>query len=276
MRTMIFGAKGQLGQDLLRVFAHTGETRGYDLPEVDISDETALQPVVHEFAPDLILNAAGFSQVEDAESHLEEAFLANETGARNVAELAAYHGIPVVYYSSSMIFGDREEPWKPGDAICPDTAYGRSKAAGEVATRRANSRHFIVRCGWLYGPGGRNYVETMLRSEADSVLEIDDSELGSTMYSLDLAEATLGLVRTHAFGIYHASNEGACTRYDFAREVVRLGELAVTVCALPKEPGKERCRVLDTSALDGVLGYTARPWREALAEYMHRRGAAKR
>jgi dTDP-4-dehydrorhamnose reductase len=278
MRTLIFGAKGQLGRDLMTVFATAGAVRGYDLPEVNIADESVLQPIVENFGPDLIINAAAFTDVEAAEGDLQRTFLTNETGARNVADLAAYHGVPVVYYSTDYVFaGTSDRPYREDDPVAPLGAYGKSKAGGEAATRRSNPYHFIIRTAWLYGPGGNNFVEKILRAAATRPeLRVVEEEVGSPTHTIDLAEATLALARTKKYGTYHAVNTGQCSRYEFARAIIGIAELDVAVApcdasAFPTKAPRPGYSVLDTSKLTEVTGFCMRPWRKALLDYMQRR-----
>lgn len=278
MRTLILGNKGQLGRDLMAVFHRECDVLGYDLPEVDISDEVALQPLVEQFGPDLIVNAAAYTDVEAAEDDIARAFLANETGARNVAELAAHHKIPVVYFSTDYVFdGTKGEPYGPGDPMAPLGVYGKTKAAGEHATAVANPRHFILRTAWLYGPGGNNFVEKVLRAaETRPKLTVVDDEIGSPTHTLDLAEAALALAKTQAYGTYHAVNTGACSRFEFAKAFLALAGVKTPVAPCPasdyptKAP-RPAYSVLDTASLTAASGYAMRPWREALAHYMERR-----
>lgn len=278
MRTLLFGSKGQLGRDILHVFQRECVVQGYDLPEVDIADEVALQPLVEQFGPDLLVNAAAYTDVEGAESDFAKAFLANETGARNIAELAAYHKIPVIYFSTDFVFdGTKNTPYVPGDPMAPLGVYGKTKAAGEHATIVANPRHFILRTAWLYGPGGNNFVEKVLRAaETRPELKVVEDEVGSPTHTLDLAEAALALAKTQAYGTYHAVNTGACSRFEFAKAFLDGAGLKTTVLPCPASdyPSKaERPKysVLDTASLTKASGYTMRPWREALAHYMERR-----
>ncbi len=278
MRTLILGAKGQLGRDLIRVFSLEGEAKGYDLPEVDITNEESLQPVIADYGPDLVINAAAWTDVDAAEDQMEPAFMANETGARNVADLAAYHHAPVVYYSTDYVFdGTAERPYTPDDPIAPLAVYGRSKAAGETATRRDNARHFIVRTAWLYGPGGNNFVEKMLRAaETRPQLKVVENEIGSPTHTLDLAIATRALAQTKAFGTYHAVNTGQCSRFEQAKAIFELAGVDVDLrpCGrdeFPAKAARPAYSVLDTQKLREVTGHTPRHWREALEEYMQRR-----
>ena len=278
MRTLIFGSKGQLGRDLMEVFHRECEVVGYDLPEVDIADEVALQPLVEQFGPDLIINAAAYTNVEAAEDDMEGAFLANETGARNISELAAYHDVPVVYFSTDYVFdGKKSAPYLPDDPMTPLGVYGKSKAAGEHATMVANPHHFILRTAWLYGPGGNNFVEKVLAAaKSRPELKVVDDEVGSPTHTHDLAEAVLALVKTHHYGVYHAVNTGACNRFEFAQAFLALAgsKTPVKPCKsaeFPTKADRPYYSVLDTTSLTEASGYVMRPWQDALAHYMERR-----
>lgn len=280
MRTLIFGSNGQLGRDLVHVFQRECVVQGHDLPDVDIADEVALQPVVEQFGPTLLINAAAYTDVDGAEDDFATAFLANETGARNVAELAAYHKIPVLYFSTDYVFdGTKGAPYVPGDPMAPLGVYGKTKAAGEHATANANPQHFILRTAWLYGPGGNNFVEKVLRAaETRPALKVVDDETGSPTHTLDLAEAALALVKTQAYGAHHAVNTGACTRFEFAQAFLEMAGLDTPVAPcksdeFPSKAPRPAYSVLDTTSLTEAAGYAMRPWREALADYMERRNS---
>lgn len=278
MRVLVLGAKGQLGRDLIRVFRREGEVFGYDLPEFDIGDGAALAELANHLAPDLIVNAAAFTDVDGAEEQLEAAFRANETGPRNAADVSAYRNIPVVHYSTDYVFdGTKGSPYFPGDPISPVSIYGKSKAAGEVALRKSNPRHFILRTAWLYGPGGNNFVEKILRAAASQPrLRVVNDEFGSPTHTLDLAHATLVLSQTEAYGTYHVVNAGTCSRFEQAVEILRLagGDIPVEPCSVAEYPMKAPrplYSVLDASKYTEATGADLRPWQEALSEYMQRR-----
>jgi dTDP-4-dehydrorhamnose reductase len=278
MRTLIFGAKGQLGKDLMQVFHDAGEAWGLDLPEVDIADELRAHAVVEEYAPNLIVNAAAYTDVDGAQDHLEEAFRINEVGARVLAEQAAYYRVPIVHYSTDYVFnGAGDRPYRPGDALDPIGVYGKSKAAGEAAVRKAQPHHFILRTAWLYGPGGNNFVEKILRAARErSSLNVVADEVGSPTHTWDLAQATVALARTSAYGTYHAVNRGPCSRFEQAQAIVQLAGLntAVNPCSSSEYPTKapRPCySVLDVETLEAATGQEMRPWRQALEHYMQRR-----
>ncbi|HNR32378.1 MAG TPA: dTDP-4-dehydrorhamnose reductase [Candidatus Hydrogenedentes bacterium] len=281
MRTLVFGAKGQLGRDLLDVFDREGEVLGHDLPEVNIAYEPHVQAAVAAFGPDLIVNAAAYTDVDGAEDNLETAFLTNEVGARNLAEIAEYYHIPMVHISTDYVFdGSKKTPYEPEDSISPLGVYGKTKAAGEAAVRKANPRHFIVRTAWLYGPGGNNFVEKILRlAKKGGPLRVVCDEEGSPTHTLDLAEAVLALARTDAFGVYHAVNDGACSRFELAREILDRAGIGVRLeaCVANDFPTKARrpaYSVLSNAKIERATGHTMRSWEAALADYMIRRTAS--
>jgi dTDP-4-dehydrorhamnose reductase len=281
MRALIFGSRGQLGKDLVRLLQAEGEILAMDLPELDICNGTQVKSAVERFSPTVVINAAAYTNVEGAEDHAEDAYRVNEIGAGVVAGAAADVGIPVVYYSTDFVFdGTKNAPYEVGDAVTPLSVYGKSKAAGESAVRAAAERHFIIRTAWLYGPGGNNFVEKMLRAASERPeLRVVDDEVGSPTHTWDLAEATLALIAGQAYGTYHAVNAGACSRFEFAKTILQESGMGTPVypCKSGDYPVKARrpaCSVLSNERLESVTGYKMRPWREALRHYLQRRSGA--
>jgi dTDP-4-dehydrorhamnose reductase len=278
MRTLILGAKGQLGQQLREVFQHTGEVLALGHDEVDIRNDDALQPIFDKLSPDLVINAAAYNDVDAAEENLKEAFLVNETGARNIAELAAHRGIPVVYYSTDYVFdGMSEEPYPVNAATNPLNVYGRSKAAGEHAVKVANPCHLIIRTSRLFGPGTDNFVEKVLHAALTEKKVIAvEYPVSAPTQTVDLAEATLALVRKKQYGIYHVTNKNGCTPAEFADNILQIAELDVPIEVVhpadyPTKAKRPKHTVLDCSRYEEVTGLTLRTWKSALLEYMQRR-----
>lgn len=278
MRTLIFGAKGQLGRDLMTAFKSAGEVYGYDLPEVDIANEEQIFSIAEEVAPELIINSAAWTDVEGAEDDLESAFRVNELGARNVADVAQRLNIPVVYISTDFVFdGTNDTPYLPEDPVAPNGVYAKSKSAGETATRKANPLHFIVRTAWLYGPGGNSFPEKILRfASSNDTIKVVDDEVGSPTHTKDLAEAVFYLSRTKKYGTYHAVNSGQCSRYEFAQSILQCAEMNTKVepcpaTTYPSKAPRPAYSVLDTTSLEEATGHTMRSWKEALMDYMQRR-----
>ena len=253
-------------------------TDGVDLPEVDIAREDAVRDTVEAFHPDLIVNAAAYTDVERAETERDAAFRVNETGAACVARAAAQAGIPIVYYSTDYVFdGAKRTPYDPEDAPAPLCVYAQSKEAGERATRAATPQHWIIRTAWLYGLGGNHFVEKILRAAAARpILRVVEDEVGSPTFVDDLVEATAVLCGTGPYGVFHAVNSGACSRWEFAKAIVELAGLATTVesCASSEFPTVARrpsYSVLSNAKLEADTGHRMRPWRDALEDYLKRR-----
>ena len=278
MHTLIFGAKGQLGKDLRAIFSNTGTITGVDLPEVDVADADAVEALTQSESPNLVINAAAFTDVEAAEDHEREAFRANEDGARIVARAAAAQRIPIVYYSTDYVFGGvKSTPYEVDDKTAPIGVYARSKLAGEVATREENPKHFILRTAWLYGPGGNNFVEKILAAaKSRPSLKVVEDEVGAPTHTLDLAKASAALAKTEAYGVYHAVNGGACSRYAFALAILEEAGVATPIepCgsdAFPTKAERPLYSVLSTQALEAATDFVMPQWRDALHEYIARR-----
>ena len=278
MRTLVFGSSGQLGRECVTLFGGHAETRGADLPEMDVTDAAAVTALTRAFRPGLVINAAAYTNVDAAEDDAAAAFAANEHGARNVAEAAAVVNAKVIYYSTDYVFGGTSKtPYAPGDPLAPVGVYARSKAAGEEATRLAAPAHFIIRTAWLYGPGGDNFVEKILRAAAARPeLKVVDDEVGSPTYTRDLAEATFALCQTEGYGTYHVVNAGQCSRCEFAKAILRLAgfDTRVVPCGgaeFPTKAERPPYSVLSSAAYEECTGRNMRPWEEALAGYMQRR-----
>lgn len=282
MQTLIVGADGQLGRELIEVFSVEGPTVGLTYAELDILDEAALRYAGDRHSPNIIINAAAYTDVERAESDRDAAFAVNETGARNVALLARARAIPVVYFSTDFVFdGSKREPYEANDPVAPRGVYAESKAAGEAATRDTWDNYFIVRTAWLYGIGGNNFVEKILKAaETRPSLRVVDDEIGSPTYTRDLAEATRALARTSAYGTYHGVNGGSCSRFEFAQAIIEEAGLsnAVEPCRASDYPSKAPrppYSVLSNARMEAACGFTMPHWKDALQRFMQKRETIK-
>jgi dTDP-4-dehydrorhamnose reductase len=200
-----------LGQDVMRVAG--GAAVGLTRSELDVTDRDAVRAALG--PDDVVINCAAWTDVDGAEEHPEEALRVNRDGARNVAESVG----AVIYVSTDYVFdGIKGTPYVESDPVHPISEYGRSKAEGEGATLEANSRSHVVRTSWLFGPGGRNFVDTMLRvgAEQDRVRVVDD-QVGQPTYTGHLAYALVDLAGSEDFGLHHVSGQGQCSWYELAR-----------------------------------------------------------
>jgi dTDP-4-dehydrorhamnose reductase len=280
VKSVILGAKGQLGRDLIQVFGEAGETHGFDLPELDVAEPGAVLSVLCDLRPDVVVNAAAYTNVEGAEEHEADAYRGNEAGAREAAAAAADLSIQSVLISTDFVFdGEKREPYEPDDPTEPLSVYGQSKLAGEVAARHADPKILILRTAWLYGPGGNSFPEKILAAaQTRPKLKVVSDEVGSPTHTWDLAEATHAAVVRKLTGTHHAVNTGSCSRDEFAREILKLAgsDTPVESCSSDEFPTKARrpaYSVLSVASLEAGTGYRMRPWREALAHYIARRSA---
>lgn len=219
---MVVGAGGMLGQAVVAACERRGhEVSALARAQLDISDGPAIDRAVQGFRPDAIINCAAWSDVDGAEDDERGAMRINDEGAGMLAASAAEVGACVVYPSSDYVFdGTKRTPYLESDMTGPIGAYGRSKLSGETSVAVSNRRHFIVRTSWLYGHGGKNFIETMLRigQEQQEVLVVSDQR-GCPTSCVDLAAVLAAMIETEDYGIHHVTGSGACSWFDFAQEI---------------------------------------------------------
>lgn len=252
-----------------------------DVGQLDITDAASIAEGLTSQRPDAVVNAAAYTDVDGCESHEPQALAVNGTGAGLLAEACARAGVPLLHVSTDYVFdGSIPAPgaYAEDDPTGPLSAYGRTKLAGEQAVAAAGGESWIVRTQWLYGLGGKNFVETMLRlaRERDRLTVVDD-QVGSPTCTHDLAPVLWEIVvRRPPMGIYHAVNDGHCSWYDFAREIFRRAHVDVRVDPMDSSqlgrPAPRPARsVLGTSKLEAALGHGLRLWQDALGSYLARR-----
>ena len=228
MRWLVVGSNGQLGTDLLNILAdRDDEAIGVDLPRIDITERDSIAAILEEVSPDVVINTAAFTAVDAAEDDEETAHAINGLGAGLVAEeVARFSHARLLHISTDYVFdGSAEDPYPEGTDPSPQSAYGRTKLAGEELVRSAlPDRHYIVRTAWLYGENGQNFVKTMIKLEADrDTVSVVTDQVGQPTWSHDLAEQLISLGSVEApAGIYHGTNSGQCSWYEFTREIFTL------------------------------------------------------
>lgn len=274
MHILLTGALGQLGRALQDALSGHALTR-VDLPEVDITDRESFSHIVDDSRPDLIIHCAAYTDVDGSARDPVLAHRVNALGTQNVALACQAGNIPLVHISTNEVFsGDNPagyEEWMP---LSPRNSYGVSKAAAETHVRSLLNRYYIVRTAWLYAPGGRNFIHAILRRarETGSIRVVTD-EIGNPTYVSDLAQAIARVIATGQYGIYHFVNEGACSRWAFANEILRLAGLSQVIntpilgsaFSRPSSPPPFGALHNRNGA---AIGITLRPWQEALADYL--------
>ena len=234
MKVLVTGAKGQLGTDLMNELARQGlEGIGVDVEEMDITDADACRRVISQAKADAVIHCAAYTAVDAAEDQVELCRKINGEGTRNVAVACREAGVKLMYISTDYVFdGKGTRPWEPDDKRAPLNVYGQTKYEGEIAIEELVDRYFIVRIAWVFGVAGKNFIKTMLRlgREKGAVSVVDD-QVGSPTYTYDLARLLTDMIQTDRYGCYHATNEGGCSWYEFAREIFRqagMDEVKVT------------------------------------------------
>ncbi len=278
MKLLVTGAAGMLGRDVMLAAGNAGhQVVGYGHAELDIGDADAVGAKIEGERPDVVINCAAWTDVDGAEEAEQEATAVNGAGAGNVAAAAAAVGASVVYVGSDYVFdGSKGAPYVETDQTAPLSAYGRSKLAGEEATRAANKRHFVVRSAWLFGTGGPNFVETMLRLAADhgEVLVVRD-QVGSPTYTWHLAYGIVRLIEGVEFGIHHMAAAGSCSWYEFAREIFEQANVECKVMSATTEMLGRPAPRPAYSALASQREHAIElpSWQDGLAAYLSQRRA---
>jgi dTDP-4-dehydrorhamnose reductase len=284
LRAAVIGSTGQLGQDLMRAFGE--ETVGLAHQELDVTDGVGVASAMRSLRPDWVLNTAAFHRVDDCETNPALAFAANALGASNVARAAADVGAGVVFYSTDYVFGgeerERNNPYDEWDSVWPLNVYGVSKAAGEQLVMQANPRYVVVRSAGLYGTAtsrkGWTFPELMInKAKTDGIVRVVTDQTLSPTFTADLARKTRELVEEDASGLFHLTNAGECSWFEFARAVFDLAGIEVEMEEI--ETGETRRRALrpSYSALTTTPVQEAgldppRPWEDALGAYLRAKG----
>lgn len=275
LKIMITGANGQLGRELSEWTTETAEIIGFGRHELDITSLPACRNLFALHQPDVVIHCAAYTAVDKAESEPDEAFRVNAAATRNVAIAAREVGAKLCYISTDYVFdGTGTTPYNEYDQTNPLTVYGKSKFAGEQLVQTLHDRYYIVRTSWVFGKNGNNFVKTMLKLAVDrDQLKVVADQIGSPTYTYDLAEFLLELVHTDYYGIYHASNSGTCSWYDFAQAIFEESGSKIilepcTTAEFPRPAPRPAYSVMDHSAMRSNGFNVLRPWREALNHYL--------
>jgi dTDP-4-dehydrorhamnose reductase len=277
VRCLVTGARGLLGKYLVGYLQlQKSEVVQWNLPENDITAVERVINGVHSVAPDVIFHLAAWTDVDGCEGNPARAMAVNFQGTWAVALGAAEIDAKLIYISTDYVFdGKSHRPYRESDRPNPLSVYGRSKMMGEQAVTRNSRKWFIVRTSWLFGKGGKNFVDTILQKCAvESSIKVVSDQVGSPTYAFDLCEPLFELARSDYYGIYHLTNSGFCSWFDFAREIVRLtGRNCQIIPTTTAESGRRALRpafsVLENRNFRRRFGRVLRPWQEALKDYLN-------
>jgi len=267
-----------LGRDLAAHLRSRHQVVGADLPEVDITDLGLVQQAFKNAQLDAVIHAAAFTAVDECERRPDLAFQVNAEGTRNVAVACLEASLPMLYLSTDYVFdGRKPSPYAEDDLPNPLNVYGRSKLAGERHVTELLPAAWIVRTSWLFGPFGKNFVATILqRARRNEALRVVDDQVGAPTYTLDLAEKLEQTVMKGTPGVYHVTNQGCCSWFEFAREILRQAGLNhVPLSAIPTSASDRpavrplNSRLAPTRLESEGLGLLP-PWQNALSRYLLR------
>ncbi len=289
MRILVTGANGQLGTDLCRILKDV-EIVPLTHEELEITDMNLVKAAFAKYRPDAVVNTAAYVRVDDCETEQDKAFSVNALGAGNVAIMSQELGVKLVHISTDYVFGGENEsratPYTEFDTPIPPNLYGKSKLAGENLIRHFCPRHFIIRSSGLFGVAGAsgkggNFVETMLRlAKERGELRVVNDQIFSPTYTSDLAGKIGQLIQTDYYGIFHITNEGACSWHEFTEEILRLAGLKTPIVPITSDQYPQKARRPNFSVLDNyhlrLLGMDdMRSWQEALKDYFTEKGHIK-
>jgi dTDP-4-dehydrorhamnose reductase len=283
MKLLITGSKGQLGQDLQKACrTRRVDFCAGDVEEFDITDLELMREVVRRERPTAVVNCAAYNAVDQAETDFEAARRVNALGPRNLAIAAEEAGVPVMHFSTDFVFdGTKGAPYLVDDRPNPISRYGESKLQGEREVASNSTRFFIVRLSWVFGIAGINFPKKVLEwAQNRSAIKVVTDEVSSPSYTADLAGPILDLLRLGAFGTYHLTNQGHCSRFEWARFVIERARPEVAVEPAGGDEFETVARrpafsALDPAPLEEVLGRLLPDWQNATERFLKEMGVIR-
>jgi len=280
MSVLVVGHRGQLGRDMMLAAAAKGfAVHGEDFPGIDITRLDSVTKAVARYRPAAVINCAAFTAVDQCESETAKAFAVNADGAKNLALAAAECGAKLVHLSTDYVFdGMKKTPYVETDKPNPLSVYGKSKLEGEKLLAETYDRCFIVRVAWLYGTRGNNFLKT-IRSRAQKCavtgepVKVVNDQIGTPTYTMHVCRQLLSLMQSEHFGIYHGTNEGSCSWFDFASAIVKAYAIKAnvvpcTTAEFPRPAPRPANSVLENERLKKLLMNTMPRWEMGLEEYL--------
>jgi dTDP-4-dehydrorhamnose reductase len=276
MRVLVTGKKGQLGHDvLLQLEKRQIECQGVDIDDFDLTDPEAVSGYIARYRPTIVVHCAAYTAVERAETERDICFAVNVTGTENIARACLKVGSALVYISTDYVFdGVGDRPYEVNDAKDPQSQYGLTKSLGEDKVREIIAQAFIIRTAWVFGKNGSNFVKTMLRlGQEKPEINVVADQFGSPTYTQDLACLICDMIMTAKYGVYHATNEGFCSWYEFACAIVEEAGLPAKINPITSEQYPTPVKRPKNSRLSKVsldhAGFMRLPdWRDALRRYI--------
>jgi dTDP-4-dehydrorhamnose reductase len=276
MKILLLGHKGMLGSDLLLKLNLQHEVIGMDKEEIDIVSADECARAIKEITPSIVINAAAYTNVDGCETAKEECFAVNAEAVKNIAEACRSKNIRIIHFSTDYVFdGTGTRPYKEDDRCNPINAYGESKLAGERHLQSLADDYILIRTSWLYGVKGKNFVQTILeKAKTTPTLSVVDDQVGSPTHTKDLAAAVDLLISQNLKGIFHVTNRGSCSWYQFAVKILQesgiddVKVIPIKSDKLPRPALRPAYSVLSMRKFISATGKTMQPWQLALQDYL--------
>lgn len=276
MKVLVTGYTGQLGFDVVRELkARNIECIGTTRKEFSLTDTEKMRAFVREYKPDVVIHCAAYTAVDKAEDEVDICRVVNTDATKHLAEVCKEIDAKMIYISTDYVFaGNGEDFYEPEDKKAPQNVYGKSKLDGELAVQEILDKYFIVRISWVFGSNGKNFIKTMfnLAKNHDKLTVVND-QIGSPTYTVDLAKLLCDMALSDKYGVYHATNEGICSWYDFACEIFKQADIKINVkpvpsTAFPTKAIRPHNSRMSKKCLDEA-GFNRLPaWQDALVRYL--------
>jgi dTDP-4-dehydrorhamnose reductase len=277
MKVLVLGANGQLGYEFSNFLRDKVELFAFSHSELDILDFEKLVNKFLELSPDIVINCAAYTKVDQAEKEQALAYKINAVGARNVSFASFKINAKVVYFSTDYVFdGKKNTPYNEFDKPNPISVYGKSKFLGEIHTKEHNSNHLILRISWLYGVNGSNFVKTIIRlAKEKGELKVVNDQIGTPTYSLDVVKQAWKLIQEDSVGLYHSASLGQTTWFEFARRIVEKLNLNAKVVPIETDEFPALVKRPNFSVLENYLlklegRNIMRNWEEAFGDFINK------
>ncbi len=276
MKVLVTGYSGQLGYDVVKELKNRGiECIGTTRKDFSLTDKKTMRDFICDYKPDAVIHCAAYTAVDKAEDEPEICRAVNTDAVKNLAQICKDIDAKMIYISTDYVFpGNGTEFYEVNDEKAPQNVYGQSKLDGELAVQNLLDKYFIVRISWVFGVNGKNFIKTMLNlAKTHDKLTVVNDQIGSPTYTADLAKLLCDMVISDKYGVYHATNEGICSWYDFAAEIFKQAGIDIEVQPVPstsfptkaKRPHNSR---LSKKSLD-MAGFNRLPdWKDALHKYL--------
>lgn len=276
MKVLVTGANGQLGSDVVKNFINSNiECLGVDKEDFDITNEVATKEYINKYNPDVLIHCAAYTNVNKAENEKQLCFNINVLGTRYIAKACREINAKLVYISTDYVFdGKSEKPYEVSDLPNPINYYGQCKYEGELEVIKLVSNYYILRTSWMFGTNGNNFVNTMINiAKTKSEILVVDDQFGSPTYTVDLSKFIIKLIKTNEYGIYHITNEGYCSWYEFAVAIFKQLKTDIKVNkttssnfkTIAKRPSNSR---LQSSSAINVDISKLPTWEDGLKRYL--------